>query len=804
MPRLPSDSEFSDDVLAMLTACHPLTVVRGPRGYGKTSLLARWLESSDGLPPALYVSLTTASNQVDGFWAEVAAAMVANGLVSAPDVTADGAEIAVTRVLGTRREPVLVIIDDMHEAGLHDDPEAIDDALVNLLRQNEAFYLAVAGRTLREIETVGSLTVDSAVIGPQELRLSGASVHRLASRLGVGLTMDRAQQLAVDLAGWPSAIRAGLVRSAGSDRSDAVDHELVENYIATMVRDLRFEKMRSFLLRTAVPDEFDLEMAREIVPEGNTARMLRNVLAAGLLSERRTVNGSMFSFAPAIRTAVLRVLRDSRPEVEAEVHRALVHLWEGKQRPTRVLYHAVQAREWETALEVVDQHWVQLVVEDPLALIAAARQFPETMVTGNPRVRVAVDHLDGVRPARGTNDRWRAIESPTLQAEMAAHHERLTRAGEDVLLVLLQWGLTSMLQGELDLALYAFAQARAVGMIDHGSAGVADLGTVGLALVHAVQGEPASALRWLDDPEVRERLNRSAADDAPDFVRIVAAVARALALVDAASPDATAAVHAIPEGRHRDELWALSVFVRVHHAVLTGNKDDLVTRTNELRAALRYIRRGSRTEALLTDALIEALLVAGMGQVARQVAARVEPQRLVRVALMKLAMREHSYDDVLRIATELLRSNRLTQRTAMECQVLLAGAHDALGQRGLAKEPFRSAVTIARQTGQRRPFVLMRRYTFRALADDDLEILALWPRPEERTDPEPVAHGRTHTLTARESEVLMALREHAGPVGIAEALGMSTNTVKTHLRTVYRKLGVASRAGALATLRHRA
>ncbi|MHB1065401.1 MAG: response regulator transcription factor, partial [Georgenia sp.] len=53
-------------------------------------------------------------------------------------------------------------------------------------------------------------------------------------------------------------------------------------------------------------------------------------------------------------------------------------------------------------------------------------------------------------------------------------------------------------------------------------------------------------------------------------------------------------------------------------------------------------------------------------------------------------------------------------------------------------------------------------------------------------------------LSPREREVLDALVRHTGAVSIAAELGLSVNTVKTHLRSVYRKLGVSSREEALA------
>lgn len=59
------------------------------------------------------------------------------------------------------------------------------------------------------------------------------------------------------------------------------------------------------------------------------------------------------------------------------------------------------------------------------------------------------------------------------------------------------------------------------------------------------------------------------------------------------------------------------------------------------------------------------------------------------------------------------------------------------------------------------------------------------------------------TLTKREAAVLAALEKHEGTAEIAETLFVSPNTVKSQLRSIYRKLGAHSRAEALAAARLR-
>ena len=52
-------------------------------------------------------------------------------------------------------------------------------------------------------------------------------------------------------------------------------------------------------------------------------------------------------------------------------------------------------------------------------------------------------------------------------------------------------------------------------------------------------------------------------------------------------------------------------------------------------------------------------------------------------------------------------------------------------------------------------------------------------------------------LTRREAEILRYLPTRLSNAEIGGALGISQNTVKTHLKGVYRKLGVATRNDAI-------
>jgi DNA-binding NarL/FixJ family response regulator len=67
-----------------------------------------------------------------------------------------------------------------------------------------------------------------------------------------------------------------------------------------------------------------------------------------------------------------------------------------------------------------------------------------------------------------------------------------------------------------------------------------------------------------------------------------------------------------------------------------------------------------------------------------------------------------------------------------------------------------------------------------------------------QTDRRRDGNGRDSRLTARETEILSLVADGRADSDIAQSLHLSESTVKTHLRSVYSKLDVPSRAAAVA------
>jgi LuxR family maltose regulon positive regulatory protein len=141
-----------------------------------------------------------------------------------------------------------------------------------------------------------------------------------------------------------------------------------------------------------------------------------------------------------------------------------------------------------------------------------------------------------------------------------------------------------------------------------------------------------------------------------------------------------------------------------------------------------------------------------------------------------------------------------TPRTMVEVRMLRAAIEFARGDYPLSDVMFdRALVTIAR-TGSRAPLRLVPPGTLAGLTarartrDHGPAAAGILNRIAAETEGE---SRPIEPLTSRELLVLAEVEKGSTVAGIAAALFVSPNTVKTHLRRLYRKLGVTTRADAI-------
>ena len=148
-------------------------------------------------------------------------------------------------------------------------------------------------------------------------------------------------------------------------------------------------------------------------------------------------------------------------------------------------------------------------------------------------------------------------------------------------------------------------------------------------------------------------------------------------------------------------------------------------------------------------------------------------------------------------------ATQVTLRDQVSALVTAAVAHRRLGQSDQAADQLGYALTLAEPHGLYRPFLdggPAARSALTVLIRPANQGAAVAARILQRFDTRPARQRDAPAavpLTGSELAVLRFLPSHMTNQEIAESLFLSINTVKTHLRSVYRKLGVTTRRQAI-------
>jgi LuxR family transcriptional regulator, maltose regulon positive regulatory protein len=164
-----------------------------------------------------------------------------------------------------------------------------------------------------------------------------------------------------------------------------------------------------------------------------------------------------------------------------------------------------------------------------------------------------------------------------------------------------------------------------------------------------------------------------------------------------------------------------------------------------------------------------------------------------------------SSDEAAGLLERLLRAAEAGERTGSVIEILLlqALAHQARGDIPAALAPLERALTLAEPEGYVRLFVdaglplaaLLESAAKQRIAPHYVRHLLTASGPT--SDRAPAKPGLIEPLSERELEVLRLLRTDLDGPDMARELVVSLNTVRTHTKSIYSKLGVNNRRAAV-------
>ncbi|MGB3731983.1 LuxR C-terminal-related transcriptional regulator [Microbacterium sp.] len=813
----------------------PVRIISAPAGYGKTSALLGWLGSATSSNRAVWIPLDETVVDRIAFWALTLHQLRSAGLSMHEDLVdalrqpREGTPF-LPALLAAQLEavsPLVIVVD----AGAQRPEPAVIADLLRLATQVDSVQIVIASRDSTQ-ELIGdSLAPDHIVQFPSaDLLFTVQEITASARRLGIELTGDEARSLHDSTAGWPSAVRSVLDPSQNRGLNGAMP------FAAQIIESVRADPGYDGLLVASLSDVVHRDDIDRLDSAAPVAPLLERLARTGLGfwddSSQRT-----FRLLPAARDALRAEFAASDPQGKRDAHRELAvrHL---AQDTSVALAHAIESGDWELTARISRRHLLsvtQRVGGTALSTVGipprAQRDYPIL------RFMVALDDYSNGRRAR-------AVQGLTTLLAVTEGRHLMRRNGtlDDIWLQALV--VTSLrLLGRYELARTGLRRLERMiahtpdpeGEVDEARSVLIRDGATTLMLAGHLQ----EAAELLDEAGADPLPNR------PDIERARVLGMRALVSAlrgDVRAAEASLAAHDLLSLPVHFDTTYTAFAAMVAHALVNIERGELDTAegflsrtdshaaTTEMwplllraRVLIAWERKGAPEALLLLERLagshtrgrsahgpfavhtvitlrVRLLLSMGRYAEARSALADAPHARSQRWsstrAHLELLAGEPERASVIALAAL---NAAPSPREHLALLVLAATATQRVGDDAQAAAHRNAAVVLAQQHGLLLPFATVPHDEALAVASSAPELVAALR--ELRCYPS--GASPSVSLTPRESVVLNHLLEGMTVAETAQSLSVSKNTVKTQVRSVYRKLGVDNRSDAAAQARLR-
>jgi len=847
-PRLTVRTVERARVHAALDEGAPLTVVRGPAGSGKTTAVAQWASRQHR---GAWLDVDRQGTDRGPFWDAVVQALGRGGhaqVLARWDRRVQGSRLSrdeVVATLGLLPAGTVVVIDDF--GSVQDDEVARD--LVAVAVANPGLRLVVVTRTRTVLESSAmQVHLDTRVVSPRLLSFDESEVLGYARACAIPLDAVASKVVLDVTGGLPIGVRTAVRALAEHDGESAGPTAVRERVIAALDRmtlshllgkDLD-RRLAELLVRCGPASSFDVELARELTGWDDCEALIAEAEKEGL-GMWSTGEAPLFTVSGVVRDALLRELEAKDPQLARDV-RVTYAIWLGKSgRPFAGVRQALAVRSVAAAEHLVRRHFADLVYTagpPPSQLLegfsllelrnAPLLVFYDALISnanesGRRRaieqLTAVIMNIEIVRSGASKADRalMRCLESIALRiigrSERAAaladsayralqaldpqDREELGYLGP---ILVTHLGLSFLYGGRVIEALERFREVEParlqVGETTDGfHAACLEAGTL------AILGDVATARR-----KVRDIENAPWRRKVEGYMRSFLDIAYALfAFEDFDADRIRASLDVLEPHRATIEHWAVIESLYSYADLLDGNPVGGAAR---LEQAIRS-REGRSAGTVFGDELLaqcrfHLAVACGDLDAARTIVktgySRRAQWRDDGLAYLALAVGDPA-EALGHLRARVRRSDAWTGGEVLH-DLLLATAFLRLGRETEAETAMERAAVVATENGVRYPLLFLPHGALGELREAAgrlsrgsvaQRLFADVVPPVEMPDVGPRA-----VLTEREIVVLRELTSSRSAAQIAARLFVSSNTVKSQMRSLYRKLGVTTRVDAVA------
>jgi LuxR family maltose regulon positive regulatory protein len=342
-----------------------LVCVVAPPGYGKTTLLAQWVERHGGR--VAWVSLDRRDNDPAVLLTYLAAALdrvepidpgIARVLAS-PGASASASLVPrFVAALASMSRPVAVVLDNLELLVNQECLDAVAEVALRLPRRSR-LVLASRARPLLP-EALSRARGQLLEIGADELAMDEQEARALLEQAGARLSDAEITELLERTEGWPVGLYLASfgVAGAGPRAGAAVavagnGHPVAAQPPAALLQRLS-EPTKAFLTRTAVLDQLSGPLCDAVLQVSGSEQVLESLAGSNLLVSVDRLD-RWYRYHQLLRELLLAELERREPELVPELHRRAAAWYEGDGLPELAVDHRQAAGDADQVARLVGE-----------------------------------------------------------------------------------------------------------------------------------------------------------------------------------------------------------------------------------------------------------------------------------------------------------------------------------------------------------------------------------------------------------------------------------------------------------------